>query len=125
MLTIISTDKAPKAVGPYSQAVKTPSFIFCSGQIPIDPASGQLIQGSVREQAHQVMTNLNHVLKSAGSELSKVVKTTVFLKDMKDFDEVNAVYAEFFPGEKPARSCVAVSTLPKNATLEIEAIAMV
>lgn len=125
MLQTISTEKAPKAVGPYSQAIKTPGYIFCSGQIHLDPASGQLVGGTVAEQTRQVLTNLSNVLAGAGSDLSKVVKTTVFLKDMKDFEEMNAVYSEFFSAEKPARSTIAVAGLPKNANIEIEAIALV
>jgi 2-iminobutanoate/2-iminopropanoate deaminase len=125
MLQTISTEKAPKAVGPYSQAIKTPGFVFCSGQIPLDPASGQLITGSIADQTRQVLNNLSNVLSSAGSDLSKVVKTTVFLKDMKDFEEMNAVYGEFFAQQKPARSTIQVAGLPKNANIEIEAIAMV
>jgi 2-iminobutanoate/2-iminopropanoate deaminase len=125
MLQTISTEKAPKAVGPYSQAIKTPNYIFCSGQIHLDPASGQLVGNSVAEQTKQVLNNLSNVLASAGSSLSKVVKTTVFLKDMKDFEEMNAVYGEFFAEQKPARSTIQVAGLPKNANIEIEAIAMV
>jgi len=125
MLQTISTEKAPKAVGPYSQAIKTPGFVFCSGQIPLDPASGQLVTGSIADQTRQVLTNLSNVLTSAGSDLSKVVKTTVFLKDMKDFEEMNAIYGEFFTQQKPARSTIQVAGLPKNANIEIEAIALV
>jgi 2-iminobutanoate/2-iminopropanoate deaminase len=125
MLQTVSTDKAPKALGPYSQAIKTPGFIFCSGQIPLDPATGQLVDGSIGDQTRRVLTNLSNVLSSAGSDLSKVVKTTVFLKDMKDFEEMNAVYGEFFADQKPARSTIQVAGLPKNANVEIEAIALV
>jgi 2-iminobutanoate/2-iminopropanoate deaminase len=124
MLTIISTEAAPRAIGPYSQAVKANGFIFLSGQIPLDPASGQLVTGSTGEQTRQVLVNLSNVLKSAGCDMSNVVKTTVFLKDMKDFDQMNAVYGEFFAASKPARATVQVAALPKNVDVEIEAIAV-
>ena len=124
MLQTIQTDKAPKAVGPYSQAVRANGFIFCSGQIPLDPKSGQLVTGSIGEQTRQVLTNLSNVLAEAGCDLARVVKTTVFLKDMKDFEEMNAVYSEFFQDSKPARATIAVAALPKNANIEIEAIAL-
>ena len=124
MLQTIQTDKAPKAVGPYSQAVSANGFIFLSGQIPLDPKSGQLVAGSIGEQTRQVLTNLSHVLAEAGSSLSKVVRTTVYLKDMKDFEEMNAVYSEFFQETKPARATIAVAALPKNANIEIDAIAL-
>lgn len=125
MIQTIATDKAPKAVGPYSQAVKANGFVFCSGQIPLDPATSTLVQGPIAEQTRQVLTNLTHVLAGAGTDLTKVVKTTVFLRSMGDFDEMNAVYGEFFTGEKPARSTIEVSKLPKDAKIEIEAIALV
>lgn len=125
MFQTISTEKAPKALGPYSQAVAANGFVFCSGQIPFDPASGALVQGPIADQTRQVLTNLSNVLQGAGSDLSKVVKTTVFLRNMRDFDEMNAVYAEFFSGAKPARSTVEVSQLPKDAKIEIEAIALI
>lgn len=124
MLQTISTEKAPKAVGPYSQAVAANGFIFLSGQIHLDPSSGQLVEGTVADKTRQVLNNLSNVLLSAGSDLSKVVKTTVYLQDMKDFDEMNGVYAEFFSGAKPARATVQVACLPKNATIEIDAIAL-
>lgn len=124
MLQTVTTDKAPKAVGPYSQAIKIDGLIFCSGQIPLDPASGTLVSGSMTEQTRRVLTNLSNVLQSAGSDLNKVIKTTVFLKDMKDFEEMNTAYSEFFTQQKPARSTIAVSGLPKNANIEIEAIAL-
>jgi 2-iminobutanoate/2-iminopropanoate deaminase len=125
MLQTIHTDKAPKAVGPYSQAVKANGFIFLSGQIPLDPESGQLVSGTIADQTRQVLNNLSNVLRSAGSDLTKVVKTTVFLKDMKDFEEMNAVYGEFFAENKPARATIQVAGLPKNANIEIEAVALV
>jgi 2-iminobutanoate/2-iminopropanoate deaminase len=124
MLQAVATDKAPKALGPYSQAIKTDNLIFCSGQIPLDPATGSLVSGSIGEQTRRILTNLSNVLASAGSDLNKVVKTTVFLRDMKDFEEMNAVYSEFFTQQKPARSTIAVAGLPKNANIEIEAIAL-
>lgn len=124
MLQTITTEKAPKALGPYSQAIAANGFIFCSGQIPLDPATGSLVQGPIAEQTRQVLNNLSQVLQSAGSDLSKVVKTTVFLRSMRDFEEMNAVYAEFFAGSKPARSTIEVSQLPKDAKIEIEAIAL-
>ena len=124
MLQVISTDNAPKAVGPYSQAIRANGFIFLSGQIPLDPKTGTIITGSIAEQTRQVLNNLSNVLESAGSDLSKVVKTTVFLTDMGNFDEMNAVYGEFFSGNKPARATVQVSKLPKNANIEIEAVAL-
>jgi 2-iminobutanoate/2-iminopropanoate deaminase len=125
MIKVISTDNAPKAVGPYSQAVIANGFIFCSGQIPLDPKTATLVSGSIGEATRQVLKNLQGVLESAGTDLSKVVKTTVFLSDMKDFDEMNAVYSEFFTGNKPARATVQVARLPKDARVEIEAVALV
>jgi 2-iminobutanoate/2-iminopropanoate deaminase len=125
MLQTISTDKAPKAIGPYSQAIVANGFVFCSGQIPLDPASMTLVTGSIGDQTRRVLENLSNVLKHAGSDLSKVVKTTVFLKDMNDFDAMNAVYGEFFADNKPARATVQVAKLPKDAGVEIEAIALI
>jgi 2-iminobutanoate/2-iminopropanoate deaminase len=125
MLQTITTEKAPKALGPYSQAISANGFVFCSGQIPLDPSTGTLIQGPIADQTRQVLTNLSHVLEGAGSDLSKVVKTTVFLRSMSDFEAMNAVYSEFFAGAKPARSTIEVSQLPKDAKIEIEAIALV
>ena len=123
MKSIVSTTDAPAAIGPYSQAVKIGNFVFTSGQIPINPATGQVITGSVEEQAKLVLNNLKAVLEAAGSSLDKVVKTTVFIKDMNDFAAVNTVYATFFATEAPARSCVEVARLPKDVLVEIEAIA--
>lgn len=120
----ISTDKAPAAVGPYSQAVRVGDFVFAAGQVAIDPAAGKLIEGDVAAQTRQVLTNLSVVLEAAGSSLARVVKTTVFLKDMGQFQAMNAVYAEFFPSDPPARSTVEVVTLPLGALVEIEAIAV-
>ena len=120
---IISTDRAPAAVGPYSQGVKTGNLLFVSGQIPLDPVTNQLVDGDVQVQTRQVLTNLTAVLNAAEASLDKVVKTTVFLTDMKDFPLMNEVYSEFFSSNPPARACVAVSALPKAASVEIEAIA--
>ncbi|MCI1966000.1 MAG: RidA family protein [Oscillospiraceae bacterium] len=118
----IDTKQAPKAVGPYSQAVVTGNLVFLSGQIPIDPATGAVVEGDISVQAEQSCKNIGAVLKAAGADFEDVVKTTCFLKDMKDFAAFNAVYAKYFAG-KPARSCVAVRELPKGALVEVEAIA--
>ncbi len=123
-MDIISTDQAPQALGPYSQAIRANGFIFCSGQIPIDPAAGAVVATTAADQARQAITNLQKVLEAAGSGLDKVVKTTVFLGDMNDFAAVNAVYAELFGDTKPARSCVQAARLPKDVKIEIEAIAV-
>jgi len=121
---IISTEKAPKAVGPYSQAVRAGDFIFASGQVAIDPSTGKLIEGGVAEQTRQALKNLSAVLEAAGSSLAQVVKTTVFLTDMDDFAAMNSVYSEFFPTDPPARSTVEVARLPLGALVEIEAVAL-
>ena len=118
----VSTTKAPAAIGPYSQAVITGSLVFTSGQIPIDPVTGNIVEGGIREQARQVMMNLGEVLKEAGCTYEQAVKTTCFLADMEDFAAFNEVYAEYFTG-RPARSCVAVKTLPKDVLCEVEVIA--
>ena len=123
-MDIISTDRAPQALGPYSQAIRANGFIFCSGQIPIDPAAGAVTATTAADQARQAITNLQNVLEAAGSGLGKVVKTTVFLGDMNDFAAVNAVYDELFGDTKPARSCVQAARLPKDVKIEIEAIAV-
>jgi 2-iminobutanoate/2-iminopropanoate deaminase len=125
MKKIIHTDHAPKAVGPYSQAIRAGDFIFTSGQIPLDPGSGELVQGGIKEQARQVMANLKAVLEAGGSDFSKVVKSTVFLDDLKNFGAFNEVYAEYFPGDRPARSTFQVAGLPLGAKIEIEMIALV
>jgi 2-iminobutanoate/2-iminopropanoate deaminase len=122
--TVIATEKAPKALGPYSAAIQTEQFVFCSGQTGIDPASNELVAEDVEAQTRQVLTNLQNVLEAAGSSLGLVVKTTVFLRDMADFPKMNAIYAEFFPANPPARSTFAVAGLPKNALVEIEATAL-
>ena len=121
----IQTDNAPQAIGPYSQAIRAGGFVFVSGQIAIDPATGQFVSGSVAEQTERVLQNLAAVLTAAGSSLDKVVKTTVFLADMKDFVEMNEVYATFFSDEPPARATVAAAGLPRDARVEIEAVALV
>ena len=120
----IHTDSAPAAIGPYSQAIKVGDMVFTSGQIALTP-NGEFLEGGVEAQARQVLKNLSEVLKEAGSSMSKVVKTTIFLADMDDFAAVNTIYAEAFGDHKPARSTIAVKTLPKNALIEIEAVAKV
>lgn len=120
----ISTEKAPAAIGPYSQAIVFGDMVFTSGQIPINPASGNIQAVGIEAQAEQVMQNLGEVLKAAGSDFTKAIKTTCFLADMDDFAAFNAVYAKYFT-TKPARSCVAVKTLPKNVLVEVEVIASV
>jgi 2-iminobutanoate/2-iminopropanoate deaminase len=121
---IVSTDKAPKAIGPYSQAIRIDSLVYTAGQIGLDPANGSLVDGGIAAQTRQALTNLKNILDAAGSGLGYVVKTTVFLADMKDFASMNAIYSEYFPENPPARSTVAVSGLPKDAQVEIEAIAL-
>jgi 2-iminobutanoate/2-iminopropanoate deaminase len=125
MLTTISTDKAPKAIGPYSQAIVANGMVFVSGQIPLDPASGQLIGGTIADQTHRVLQNISQILESANSMLAHTVKTTVYLKDMSDFEEMNRVYGEYFTAHKPARATVQVSRLPKDVSIEIDAIAVI
>jgi 2-iminobutanoate/2-iminopropanoate deaminase len=124
-LEVISTDDAPQAIGPYSQAVRIGGLVFTSGQIAIDPGTGELIQGGVEEQTRRVLENLKGVLEAAGCYLENVVKTTVYLADMKDFSAMNAVYEEIFGSSKPARSTVEVSRLPKDVRVEIDVIAAV
>ena len=123
MKQIIATDKAPAAIGPYSQAVKTGNLIFTSGMIPIDPATNTLVEGGIEVQATRAFENLKQLLIASGSGLDKVVKTVVFIKDMNDFAKVNEIYATFFTGDYPARSCVEVARLPKDVLIEIEAVA--
>ena len=122
---IVHTDKAPKAIGPYSQAIRTEAMIYTAGQTGLDPATGELIGSTVEEQTRQVLINLQNVVEAAGSTLAQVVKTTVFLKDMNDFSKMNAIYAEFFGENPPARSTVAVAGLPKGGLVEIEAVVLV
>ena len=123
--TVIHSNSAPKAIGPYSQAIVSGGLVFCSGQVPIDPATGELVSGGIQEQTHRSLMNLKAVLEAAGSGLDRVVKTTVFLQSMNDFAAMNAVYANYFPNDPPARSTVEVAKLPRNALVEIECIAQV
>ena len=120
---IIATKNAPGAIGPYSQGIKANGFVFASGQIGLDPATGEFVKGGIEEQTRQVLLNVKNLLEAAGSGLDKVVKTTVFLKDIQDFAAMNAVYSEFFKTDCPARSAVQVAALPKGALVEIEVIA--
>ncbi len=119
----ISTDRAPAAIGPYSQAIDAGDKIFTSGVIPVDPSTGEIKGADAPTQARQAFTNLSALLEDAGSDISKVIKTTVFIKDMNDFAKINEVYAEFFKKPYPARSCVEVARLPKDVLIEVEAIA--
>ena len=121
---IIHTDKAPQAIGPYSQAVRTENMIYTAGQIGLDPATMEIVNGGVEAETRQVLTNLKQVLEAANSGLNYVVKTTVFLRDMADFPKMNAIYSEFFPENPPARSAVEVAALPKGVAVEIEAVAL-
>ena len=123
-MKVISTTKAPAAIGPYSQAIEVNGFVYASGQIPIDPATGQFVEGGIKEQTRQSLTNAQNILKEAGTDLSHVVKTTVFLSDIANFAPMNEVYAEFFTEPYPARSSVAVKDLPKGALVEIEVVAV-
>ncbi|HKE57686.1 MAG TPA: RidA family protein [Pyrinomonadaceae bacterium] len=120
----IQTDRAPAAIGPYSQAIKAGGFVFASGQIPIDPQTGEFVAGGIAEQTERVLTNLAAVLEAAGSSLGQVVKTTVFLADMAEFAAMNEVYGKFFGDLPPARATVAAAGLPRNARVEIEAVAL-
>jgi 2-iminobutanoate/2-iminopropanoate deaminase len=122
--TRIATNDAPAAIGPYSQAIATGELVFCSGQIALDPETGALVDGDVRVQTRRALENLSAVLTAAGSSLGAVVKTTVFLVSMSDFAAMNEVYADFFTGEPPARSTIAVAELPRGARVEVEAIAV-
>lgn len=121
---VIVAEKAPKAIGPYSIAVQTESMVFCSGQLGLDPATGELIAPDVESQTRQALTNLKNVLEAAGTSLEKVVKTTVFLKNMSDFPKMNPIYAEFFTSNFPARSTIEVAGLPKGGLVEVEATAL-
>lgn len=125
MKEIISTENAPSAIGPYSQAVKTDNMIFVSGQIPIDPKTGEFVSGEIKSQTEQVLKNLSAILEAAGSKLENVVKTTVFLADMNDFAAMNEIYGNFFRANKPARATVEAARLPRDARVEIECIALV
>ena len=125
MQKVISTDKAPSAIGPYSQAVLVNGMLFTSGVIPIDPETNTLVEGDVTVQARQAIGNLKNLIEASGSSMDKVVKTTVFIKDMNDFGKINDIYKDFFTSDFPARSCVEVARLPKDVLIEIEAIATV
>ena len=125
MKQAISTKQAPAAIGPYSQAIQVGNLVYTSGQIPIDPATGTFVEGGIKEQTRQSLTNIKAILEEAGTSMSNVVKTTVFMADMNDFADMNAIYAEFFSEPYPTRSAVAVKTLPKGALVEIEVIAEV
>ena len=125
MKEIIATESAPRAIGPYSQAVRAGNLIFASGQIPIDPATGEFVSGEIAEQTEQVLRNISAVFEAAGASLNEVVKTTVFLADMDDFTAMNDVYARFFGEHRPARATVQAARLPRDAKVEIEAIAVV
>jgi len=125
MRKVISTERAPGAVGPYSQAIVAGGFVWCSGQIPLDPSTGQLVQGEIEEETRQVLNNLRAVLDAAGSNMDRVVRATVYLADLNDFERVNAVYAESFGEQPPARVCIEACGLPKGARVEIDAIAEV
>jgi 2-iminobutanoate/2-iminopropanoate deaminase len=124
MRKVIISEKAPKAIGPYSAAIETETYIFTSGQLGLDPVSGELVQGGIEAETNQAIENLIEVLKSSGSDLNSIVKTTVFLKDIGEFPLMNKIYAEYFTNEPPARSAFQVAALPKNACIEIEAIAV-
>jgi 2-iminobutanoate/2-iminopropanoate deaminase len=121
---VITSEKAPRAIGPYSIAIQVENLVYTAGQIGLDPAKGELVPGGVEAETRQVLTNLKHVLEAAGTSLDGVIKTTVFLKDMADFAKMNAIYAEFFTQNPPARSAVAVAGLPIGASVEIEAVAI-
>lgn len=120
---VLFTNKAPAAIGPYSQAIEAGGFVFCSGQIPINPVTGEIVQGDIKTEAEQVMKNIEAVLKNADLQFSNIVKTTIFLTSMSDFASVNEVYGKYFAKEPPARSTVAVKELPKNVKVEIEVVA--
>jgi len=122
---IIATTKAPAAIGPYSQAVKLGNMVYTSGMIPLVPETMQIAEGGVQQQTRQVLENLKELLESTGSSLNKVIKTTVFIKDMNEFPRINDIYAEYFSSKQPARSCVEVARLPKDVLVEIEVIAYI
>jgi len=122
---VILTQKAPQPIGPYSQAIRVGNFLFCSGQVPLDPVSGQVVSGGIKEQTTQVMKNIQAVLSEAGCSWESVVKTTIFLKSMNDFPQVNEIYGGYFKSSPPARSTVEVSRLPKDVNVEIELIAVI
>lgn len=124
MKEVISTDKGPKAIGPYSQAIKAGGFVFTAGQVAFDPATGQLVEGDVARQTARVLDNLKAIIEAAGSSLDRAVKTTVYLKDMNDFAPMNEVYARYFPKNPPARSTVEAARLPRDVRVEIDLIAV-
>jgi 2-iminobutanoate/2-iminopropanoate deaminase len=124
MKAVVNTDFAPQAIGPYSQAIKANGFLFVSGQIPLDPMTGQIVYGGIESQTYQVLNNLKAILEKEGLRFEHVVKTSVFLKDMEDFAAMNKVYAEYFKTEPPARACVQVARLPRDVSVEIEVIAV-
>jgi 2-iminobutanoate/2-iminopropanoate deaminase len=122
---VIQTDRAPRAIGPYSQAIQAGNFLFLSGQIPLDPKTGELVSGGIQQQTRQVLENIKGVLESQELGMENVIKVTIFLKDIGSFNKVNVIYATYFPSSPPARSTVAVAKLPRDAEIEIEAIALV
>jgi len=122
---VIQTEKAPKAIGPYSQAIQAGNFLFLSGQIPLDPRTGELVKGGIRQQTQQILENIKRILESQQLGMENVVKVTIFLKDIGNFNQVNEVYATSFPSSPPARSTVEVAKLPRDADIEIEAIALI
>ncbi|MBP2662406.1 MAG: yabJ 1 [Firmicutes bacterium] len=124
MKTVVSSDRAPQAIGPYSQAIKANGFLFVSGQIPLDPITGQIVYGGIESQTCQVLTNLQAILEKEGLSFANVVKTTVFLKDMDDFTVMNKIYSQQFTDAPPARACVQVAKLPRDVSVEIEVIAV-
>lgn len=123
--TVIQTDKAPKAIGPYSQAIRAENFLFLSGQIALDPKTGELLKGNIQQQTRQILENIKSVLEAQKLGIEDVVKTTIFLKNIEDFNQVNEVYGTYFLSSPPARSTIGVSRLPRDADIEIEAIAMI
>lgn len=122
--TVVLTDQAPSAIGPYSQGMIAGDLVFCSGQVPIDPQTGQIVSGSIEDETRRVLDNVRGVLEAAGTSLDRIVKTTIFLADMNDFAAVNAIYGSYFVQEPPARSTVQVARLPRDVRIEIEAIAL-
>lgn len=124
MKHVVKTDKAPQAIGPYSQAIEVNGMVYTSGVVPIDPATGNVVEGDIKMQATRVFDSMKALLEAAGSSCEDVVKTTVFIKDMNDFAALNEIYAEYFTGDFPARSCVEVARLPKDVLIEMEAIAL-
>jgi 2-iminobutanoate/2-iminopropanoate deaminase len=122
---VVQTDKAPKAIGPYSQAIQAGDFLFLSGQVPLDPKTGELVKGDIRQQTEQVLENIKGVLRSQNLGMEDVVKVTIFLKNIENFNQVNEIYSTYFPASPPARSTLEVARLPRDAEIEIEAIALI